>query len=363
MWAAATTVSPAVRRCGDSCLSNNLSGVSRQFFQPPGRVVAGNDEASCRIEGDSDQSGAAQHQLRRRCRFQFHSKQPACARQRLDDVEGAVGAKASPCGRPKPDQDFSTFPSSDTRYTWSRAVSVGAVTYKLPSGPIARWNAATDAAATRSSRPYRQAGLGRSCRAVAHQQSAVRCERQAERDADVGHRRLVVPRSRPPCRRHLRSGWTRRSARWGRTPSPSGSPAPSPATRAAVAVDAEHRDRHLLAARAAIGDVEAPVHQRPGCPPGAGPRRRRGRPEDAPPHQRRRLERHRPADNPGGIVTVSRELRAALTRAGTSPMRTSGRTGPAMSKPSPSTRMRPPAVAAEGVTGVTRGTGGEGTTE
>ena len=54
--------------------------------------------------------------------------------------------------------------------------------------------------------------------------------------------------------------------------------------------------------------------------------------------------------SPGGTVTVSRDARAALTRAGTSPMRTSGRAGPEVSKPSPMTVRRPPSVAAEGVT-------------
>ncbi len=57
-----------------------------------------------------------------------------------------------------------------------------------------------------------------------------------------------------------------------------------------------------------------------------------------------------PPGSPGGTVTVSRDARAALTRAGTSPMRTSGSAGPDVSKPSPMTVTRPPSVAAEGVT-------------
>ena len=148
--------------------------------------MRGEHEAAVRIEREADQPPPAMTCSGGSGPIDAQPVDAAAARERVDDVESPRSSNASPCGRPNPSWKLDVAFRRDAVDRIVRRRASAPVTYRCPSGPNARWNAAT---------------LGGSC-----EQGRPAVRRPAG-SSPIDRRRRARRRGRTPCRTRRRDRW------------------------------------------------------------------------------------------------------------------------------------------------------------
>jgi hypothetical protein len=210
------------------------------------------------VEGDADQAGPRQHQLRRAARPQL--VETAGARQRFDDEQGAAAVHRQPLRPPEPGL------LGRHRAIRCDAIEMVARRQRRP-GDVKRVVVAEGEMERGDARRQRREDAGPSLGvdfedrpgAIADKQRAVAREREPAR-----HAQIVRERLRLAVRRHAVDGAFEAAGdvetvlRIDRQRRRVDDPRRERLARA-VGTHAEDGDRHLLPARAAVGDVEIVV--------------------------------------------------------------------------------------------------------